>query len=68
MSNALYGQRSVGHVWWIAKPADRWDPPAEHFGERIEVIDHYHASEHIRTVANALYGEGTAETSTWAEE
>jgi len=45
-----------------------WNLAAEHFGERIEIIDYYHASEHIWTVAKALYGEGTPETSTWAGE
>lgn len=43
-----------------------WNLAAEHFGERIEIIDFYHASEHIWTVAKALYGEGTPETKIWA--
>lgn len=45
-----------------------WNLAAEHFGERIEILDFYHASEHIWTVAKAIYGEGTVEAKTWAGE
>lgn len=34
-----------------------WNLADEHFGERI--IDFYHASEHVWTLAHALFGEGT---------
>jgi hypothetical protein len=43
-----------------------WNLAAEHFGERIEIVDFYHASEHIWTVAKALYGEGTPDAMRWA--
>lgn len=45
-----------------------WNLAAEHFGERIEIVDFYHASEHIWTVAKALYGEGALEAKSWAGE
>jgi hypothetical protein len=45
-----------------------WNLAAEHFGERIEIVDFYHASEHVWEVAKALYGEGTVEARTWATE
>ncbi|MDO8670131.1 MAG: ISKra4 family transposase [Dehalococcoidia bacterium] len=45
-----------------------WNLAAEHFGERTEIVDFYHASEHIWTVAKALWGEGTAEAKAWAGE
>ncbi len=45
-----------------------WNLAAEHFGERIEIIDFYHASEHVWRVAKALYGEGTEAAKTWARE
>jgi hypothetical protein len=41
-------------VAWI------WHLAAEHFGERIEIVDYYHATEHIWTVAKAVYGEVSA--------
>jgi len=42
-----------------------WNLAAEHFGRRVEIIDFYHATEHLWTVAKALYGEGTPETKAW---
>jgi hypothetical protein len=43
-----------------------WHLAAEHFGERIEIVDFYHASEHLWALAHALYGPGTAEGAAWA--
>jgi hypothetical protein len=42
-----------------------WNLAAEHFGERIEIVDFYHASEHLWTVAKALFGD-TKEAAAWA--
>ncbi len=42
-----------------------WNLAGEHFGERIEIVDFYHASEHLWTVGKALYGDGTPATATW---
>jgi hypothetical protein len=44
-----------------------WNLAAEHFGKRVEIVDFYHASEHGWTVANALYGQGSALAKVWAE-
>jgi hypothetical protein len=43
-----------------------WNLAAEHFGERIEIIDYYHATEHVWTLANAFYGEGSEKAKAWA--
>lgn len=43
-----------------------WNVAAEHFGERTEAVDFYHASEHLWAVARALYGADTAEATGWA--
>jgi hypothetical protein len=43
-----------------------WNLAAEHFGERIEIIDYYHATEHVWALANAFYGEGSARAQAWA--
>ncbi len=43
-----------------------WNLAAEHFGERIEIIDYYHATEHVWALANAFYGEGTEKAKAWA--
>ena len=43
-----------------------WELAAEHFGERVEVVDWYHATEHVWTAAKALYGDAAA-AAAWAE-
>ncbi len=44
-----------------------WEHVATLFGtERLEIVDWYHASEHIWTVAKDLHGEDTPETKVWA--
>ncbi len=43
-----------------------WQLAADHFGERTEIVDFYHASEHLWAVAHAVYGLGSAATA-WAE-
>lgn len=42
-----------------------WHLAGEHFGTRVEIVDFYHASEHLWTVAKALYGE-TPAAAVWA--
>jgi hypothetical protein len=37
-----------------------WHLAAEHFGERTEIVDFYHASEHLWTLAHAPNGTGNA--------
>lgn len=44
-----------------------WNLAAEHFGQRTEIVDYYHATEHLWTLARAFYGEGTAKAKRWAE-
>lgn len=43
-----------------------WNLAAEHFGERTEAVDFYHASQHLWRVGRALYGTDTAEAAAWA--
>jgi len=44
-----------------------WDQVATLFGsERTEIVDWYHASEHVWTAAKALHGENTPATHAWA--
>jgi hypothetical protein len=38
-----------------------WAVAADHFGERTEVVDFYHAAEHVWAVARAVYGADTDE-------
>jgi hypothetical protein len=42
-----------------------WTLAVEHFSERRELVDFYHASEHLWSVARTLYGEGTPQAQAW---
>ncbi len=44
-----------------------WNVAEEHFGARTEVVDFYHACEHIWTVARALAGADAAAAKAWAD-
>jgi len=44
-----------------------WVLAADHFGERIEIVDFYHASEHVWMIAHALFGEGSWLARRWAD-
>lgn len=44
-----------------------WLLAAAHFGERVEIVDFYHAAEHVWAVAHALFGEGTEPAARWAD-
>jgi hypothetical protein len=41
-----------------------WNLAAEQFGTRTEILDFYHATEHLWTVAHALYPEDAASQAT----
>jgi hypothetical protein len=43
-----------------------WNLAGEHFGQRVEILDYYHACEHLWTVAKALFDDPAA-VRTWAE-
>jgi hypothetical protein len=44
-----------------------WQEIAPLFGaERTEIVDWYHATEHVWTVAKVLHGEASPETTAWA--
>jgi hypothetical protein len=44
-----------------------WTLAADYFGVRTEIVDFYHASEHLWTIAKAQYGQGSDEAKQWAE-
>lgn len=43
-----------------------WNLVAEHFPEAVQIVDLYHAKEHVWDVAHAVFGRGTAAGTTWA--
>jgi len=44
-----------------------WNLAAEHFPERVEILDWYHASEHLWDLAKVVFGEGTKECKRWVK-
>lgn len=46
---------------WIWKQAD------EHFPGAVQIVDLYHAKEHVWEVAHAVYGRSSQEACIWAE-
>lgn len=45
-----------------------WNLAAEHFPHRVEILDWYHAKEHVSATARILYGEGTEPGAEWRKE
>lgn len=43
-----------------------WHLAAEHFPGAVEIVDLYHAKEHVWDVAHAVFGPGTALGTAWA--
>jgi len=44
-----------------------WNLVADRFADAHQLLDYYHASQHLWAVAGALHGEGTAEARAWVE-
>jgi predicted CoA-binding protein len=65
VSNGLHRARQLvvlgDGAAWI------WRLAAEHFPEAVQIVDLWHAREHVWKVARAAFGPGTPETSVWAE-
>jgi Uncharacterised protein family (UPF0236) len=45
-----------------------WNLAAEHFPGAVEIVDLYHAKEHVWDVAHAVFGSGTASATAWATQ
>jgi Uncharacterised protein family (UPF0236) len=43
-----------------------WNLAAEHFPGAVQIVDLYHAKEHVWDVAHAVFGSGTAAATAWA--
>ena len=42
-----------------------WAQFSLHFAHRVEILDWYHATQHLWAAGKGLFGEGTEETSSW---
>jgi len=45
-----------------------WNLVGHHLPRAIQIVDYYHASEHLWDVGKAIFGEGTPATSKWVKE
>jgi Uncharacterised protein family (UPF0236) len=45
-----------------------WNLAAEHFPGAVQIVDLYHAKEHVWKVAHAVFGCGTAAATVWATQ
>ena len=45
-----------------------WNLAGEHFYDSVPAVDWYHAKSHLVNAAQALWGEGTPNTSRWLKE
>ena len=45
-----------------------WNLAEDMFPNRVEILDYYHAMEHLWGCANVLFGEGSDETKKWVEQ
>ena len=43
-----------------------WNLAAEHFPGAVQIVDLYHAKEHVWAVAHAVFGGATPEATAWA--
>lgn len=44
-----------------------WHLAAHHFPDAVEIVDWYHATQHLWQVANAWYGDGTTKARNWVK-
>jgi hypothetical protein len=45
-----------------------WNLAGEHFYDSVQIVDWYHAKEHLSQAANLLHGEGTPAAKQWLKE
>ncbi|MBF6614776.1 MAG: ISKra4 family transposase [Chloroflexi bacterium] len=64
-------RRGVGHEEKVVCLGDgapsNWTQFDEHFPNRVEVLDWYHAMEHMWAAGNGLFGQGTPQAVKWVK-
>ena len=62
-------RRGVENARYVACLGDGaswiWRSFAHHYPKGVQILDYYHASEHLGTVANAWYGEDKEAAGKW---
>jgi hypothetical protein len=44
-----------------------WNSFSQHYPDAVQILDYYHATEHLSDVAKAWYGEGSEQAKYWLE-
>jgi Uncharacterised protein family (UPF0236) len=69
---ALAQQRGLAHAQQVVILGDGapwiWNLVAEHFPTAVQIVDLWHAQQHVWQVANAVFGDATAKGAQWAEQ
>jgi hypothetical protein len=45
-----------------------WNQAGEHFYDSVQIVDWYHAKQHLAQAANLIHGEGTPAANQWLTE
>ena len=62
------GLRNASKVIFVADGAVWiWNLVAHHFPDAVEIVDWYHAIEHLWGIANAWYGQGSLKAKNWVK-
>lgn len=66
---AQAGVQQAQHTVVIGDGAEWiWNLSAHHYPDAIEIVDYWHACEHICDLARRYYGEGNIKAKRWADE
>ena len=66
---ARRGLKTAGEVVFIGDGAKWiWNLMSYHFPEAVQIVDFYHAAEHIWSLSRAVHGEGTKACKDWARK
>lgn len=63
------GVRNAGEVVFVADGALWiWNLASHHFSDAVEIVDWYHATEHLWEIANTWYGQGSKKAACWVKK
>lgn len=69
MLAAQAGVESAGEVVVIGDGAEWiWNVAAHHYPRAVQILDYWHACEHIHALGRAYYGEGNPQGQRWARD
>jgi hypothetical protein len=62
------GANKAGKIVFVADGAAWiWNLANEHFSDAVEIVDWYHATEHLWEIANSWYGVGSDKAKNWVK-